>query len=689
MVPKATWIWYPGDYEIWLGNVMNNRRTERGAFFPPFWKQDSHYVTVEFSREVDIPEAETLELEVEGEYNVKVDGKMLFGMPREVVLEAGRHRVNVKVHNQCSPPALFIQGRTVATDPTWKVTFEDKEWIDESGKASDAVSTVYRQAGSWNFDSREARPSTFTPPRRPVSPVGHSGGVWDFGRETFGYVKLHGIAGEGEIAIHYGESREEATDAEGCETQDRLIVRDGTVTDMASGRSEPLEGVHCMSGSKAFRFVNVEARGCTVEGVSMDYEYMPVEARGGFRCSDDELNRIWDVAAYTMELTTREFFVDGIKRDRWVWSGDATQSYLMNYYLFGDNDTVKRTTWLLGGKEPITSHINTILDYTFFWVNSIRDYYMYSGDGAFIRAIYPMMQAYMDFALSRTDADGMAQGLGGDWVFIDWADRPMEKRGQVAFEQVLLARSLETMTMVSELVGDGGAHARYAALAESLKGKLIPWFWDEGRGAIMHGRLDGKLSGDVFRYPNIFAVMYGYLDGEKGERVRDTVFLSGDVPGITTPYMRFYELEALCLLGEHDRVMREIKDYWGGMLREGATTFWEKYDPEERGADRYSMYGRPYGKSLCHAWGASPIYLLGRHFLGVAPTKPGYGEFTVCPRLGGLGWMEGRVPTPFGAIHVRMDGECVTARSDGGKGTLVAGGAAHEMPAGREIKVKL
>lgn len=30
-----TWIWYPGDYEIWLGNQMNNRRTERGAFSLP------------------------------------------------------------------------------------------------------------------------------------------------------------------------------------------------------------------------------------------------------------------------------------------------------------------------------------------------------------------------------------------------------------------------------------------------------------------------------------------------------------------------------------------------------------------------------------------------------------------------------------------------------------------------------
>ena len=37
---------------------------------------------------------------------------------------------------------------------------------------------------------------------------------------------------------------------------------------------------------------------------------------------------------------------------------------------------------------------------------------------------------------------------------------------------------------------------------------------------------------------------------------------------ITTPYMRFYELEALCALGEQESVMKEMKAYWGGMLKE-------------------------------------------------------------------------------------------------------------------------
>lgn len=66
-----TWIWYPGDYEIWLGNQMNNRRTERGAFFPPFWKTDSHYVVVEFSKVLNLSEPEEVFIAAEGTYNVK------------------------------------------------------------------------------------------------------------------------------------------------------------------------------------------------------------------------------------------------------------------------------------------------------------------------------------------------------------------------------------------------------------------------------------------------------------------------------------------------------------------------------------------------------------------------------------------------------------------------------------------
>lgn len=134
---EATWIWYPGDYELWLGNKLNNNRTERGTFFPPFWKTDSHYVMVEFSTPIDLNEAETIEIHTEGRYNVKIDGKFLPGMPEKVLLPAGKHSLNIKINCLEKVPALYVKGKTVNSGPHWKTTFEDKEWIDDSGKTSD------------------------------------------------------------------------------------------------------------------------------------------------------------------------------------------------------------------------------------------------------------------------------------------------------------------------------------------------------------------------------------------------------------------------------------------------------------------------------------------------------------------------------------------------------------------------
>ena len=34
-----SWIWYPGDMDIWIGNKINNLRTERGSFYPAMNKR--------------------------------------------------------------------------------------------------------------------------------------------------------------------------------------------------------------------------------------------------------------------------------------------------------------------------------------------------------------------------------------------------------------------------------------------------------------------------------------------------------------------------------------------------------------------------------------------------------------------------------------------------------------------------
>ena len=659
---QATWIWYPGDYAIWLANKMQNRRTERGAFLPVFWKMDSHYVLVEFHKDFDLAAPETVHIAAEGRYNVKIDGKAVTGNLREIRFPAGKHRLSLKVYNQAAVPAIFVKGDQVHTDSSWQVTFEDKEWIDASGKASDKSGTTYQQAASWNFNSAAARPSRFHLPTRPEVPVKKtslSNGNWllDFGRETFGYIRLKDVQGRGVVRICYGESAAEALSVDSCETLDSIQL------------TKNVQNFDTMTAStKAFRYVQIApAEGMQIGQVDMLYEYAPVTERGTFSCSDTLINKIWDVAAYTLHLNTREFFIDGIKRDRWIWSGDAYQSYLMNYYLYFDQPTVKRTLFALRGKDPVTSHINTIMDYSFYWFMGVQDYFTYTGDSALVKTIYPKMQSLMTYCLSRRDKDGFMEGLPGDWVFIDWADH-LTKQGALSFEQLLFCKSLETMATCAKVTGDSQGAVKYSQLAADLKTKLFDVFWDKDKHAFIHSLFKGQKDETVFRYTNMFALLLNYLNAQQREEVVTHVLLNPKVQAIHTPYMRFYELEALCAAGKQDVVTREMRDYWGGMLSRGATSFWEQYDPAAKGDAQYAMYGRPFGKSLCHAWGASPIYLLGKYYLGVTPTSPGYATYQVKPELGGLKWMKGTVPFAGGDIQVYCDQTKMQLQSSAGAG---------------------
>ena len=185
------------------------------------------------------------------------------------------------------------------------------------------------------------------------------------------------------------------------------------------------------------------------------------------------------------------------------------------------------------------------MDYTLYWFNGIHDYYLYTGDKEFVKEIYPKMQSLMDYVLGRTNKDGMLEGMTGDWVFVDWADFPMSKQGALSFEQVLFCKSLETMKLCADIVGDSADAVKYGRLAKELRDKLLPTFWDEERQALVHNVENGKKSEQVNKFANMFAINYGYFDEPTTKSVMENVMLNPEVPAITTPYMRFYELESL------------------------------------------------------------------------------------------------------------------------------------------------
>lgn len=725
----AVWIWYPGDFEIYHGMRQNFRREERGLSWPAFWKMDDWRKNVRFFRKYELTEPETFTVYGRGVGHVLADGSK-YPLGAAVTLPAGEHLIEVFIGNMTGLPCIYV---------------ESKIEKDDSGDAAEAGSIV--SDASWGADDflmpapagtsslyteKEQDPNeveyeeTLVQPQSVLEKDG--GTLVDFGRMVDGrpVITFCEDADAHTFTILYGESADEAMDPVWCYY-----------------REENAEAGKELR-KRAFRFIYLPGIAPEEIRVHAVHQQVPIRVRASFSCDDEEINRIWEVSARTYELCSGLFFIDGIKRDRWIWSGDAYQSMMLNPYLYFDKEINKRTSRALRGNTEIRQHINTIVDYTMLWLVSIQNEYMMDGDIGYVREMYPKMEAAMDLIFSQTDGYGFVRGRDRDWIYIDWAD--IDKTGCISAEQILLWKCCKVMAYCAGLLAEreraesddtdlstensrrepddagsladsgraesgsekntardntgiqlcagciDGLHdapalgpdgrplpadyvaafdaplpaadrarmreraAFYEEKASELRQAVLDFYWDEEKGALIDSFVSGRRN--VTRHANIFAILFDFADEEQKELIRKNVLCNEKIPQITTPYFKFFELDAFGKLGDLDRIWETIHDYWGGMLGRGAVTFWELFDPKQEGREQYGMYGDPFGKSLCHAWGASPIYLLGRYFLGVRPTSPGYKTYEVKPAVQYFKKLDCTVPVREKSVHIVLkDGD--------------------------------
>lgn len=642
------WIWFPGDFEIRHGLKVNCRREERMRRYPAIWRVDDCGRSVRLRRKCTLTEAETVLVRARGEGQLRVDGAFR-PLNEPVCFEPGAHELIVELTRMNGLPCAYVEGKSFASGAGWEAQNFAGPW--QPCGFSEMYTDPDDDPEQFKFAYSPIEPTAVTPDG--------TGVLYDFGRETFARLHLSDLSGG--LTVCYGESETEARDVENCYILDRI----------PAGQTE------ADLPARAFRYLFFP--GAKSVSLRAEYEYLPLEERGSFTSGDPLLNEIWRVAAYTFHLNSRECFLDGIKRDRWVWSGDAYQSYFVNRVLYMDKELCRRTIWALRGKDPIEQHINTILDYSLYWVMSVGDYYETFGDADFVRQIWPRVRTMMDYCRASVNADGFLKGRENDWVFIDWAE--MDKEGALFAEQVLFIKALEAAARCAELSGeDGGLYIRQA---DELRARLDEFFYDEEKGCYIDGYASGKRN--VTRHGNIFAILFDIADAQRQASLVQNVLDNPDVPPITTPYFKFFELWALCKLGRTDKALERVRDYWGGMLALGATTMWEQFDPREDFPAHYGMYGMKYDRSFCHAWGAGPIYLLGAYHMGLRPTAPGYATFVVAPDASAADSFEGTLPLPDGQVEISLKDGRLTVRASRDGGVAVWNNQRVSLPAGETV----
>lgn len=469
-----------------------------------------------------------------------------------------------------------------------------------------------------------------------LQPTGN--GIWTAPAPLFGYPQ---VIADRVPRLSGGESEAEAF------AEERLQEHRTVIYESAPGTWS----THHPLAISVLRIQGVDA-----ERVSVLASIRPTPRRGGFLSDDDTLNRIWSTSAYTLRLCMQKLVLDGVKRDRMPWIGDQALSIIANAYAFADGQIVRDGLAALGRIRH--GYINGISDYSLWWVIAHHTHLRYFGDTAFAEREAELVHAFVTNLAQHSDRDGVLRppvqqdgftNAGPGSVFIDWGVHLEADRDPVAL-QMLWYWALRSAANVLRSASHPDA-TRWDDVADRIEATLLSRGWNH---AMAHWRTyldedDEEVSG----YPNFLASLAGLEPRSPGDGIRDAVL--GARAG--TPFMRSFALQAQGLLGDRSGAVAQIRDDWGAMLAAGAGTFWEDFP--EPGSSPYEMYGRPFGKSLCHAWAAGPAALLPQLVLGISPLTDGWRQFEVAPELGALRWASAAVPVPGGVIFVTADSEAV------------------------------
>lgn len=622
---SGSWLFFPYDCEAFLLEQMVREKEE--AKLKVGYTKFRRIPEREAVFSASFEKGEKIVFRATGNMEVFLQGKKLLEkasstsseMISLILPEAGELAIKVSSPDiRREIPALFVQEK-------------EERWRISSSLTGEKI-----------LPAKKEPLNDFSPPNKIKQPVikivpeKTPENIFDAGRELFAYVNISCRDQETFPQMYVGESLAEMRNRN---VEDEEQTRELIKIEAGKYRSRVL---------LAFRYIQIE-NAEDVE-ITLDAEFHPVCYRGAFSLAGEDLfNRIWLQSCYTLRLCMKNFLLDGIKRDRLPWAGDLAVSLLGNAFSFAEKNIVKDTLCVLGAVSVKEAHINTIIDYTLWYLINHEYFQLYYGDEEFLIQEYPRIRETLEILLASREENGFLKVEKGKvWLFIDWVDG--EKFTAL---QVIFFRALRSGAFLAKLAGEAHFAEKLEKEAQKLACRIKQLAFDEEKGLFTSA--PGKK--EYTRHPNLLAVDFSLVTGQEAEKIAQ--YLMGkELPKVGTPYMSVFEAMAVAKGCGHREALDRIREIWGGMLENGATSFWEGYDPDHKGEEHYVFYDRPFGKSLCHAWGAGPAFLLPQMLLGIEAVSCAWKTFKLSPVPGIT--LKAAIPTPYGEIYVEVvDGEVI------------------------------
>ena len=411
--------------------------------------------------------------------------------------------------------------------------------------------------------------------------------ILDFGKELCGGIRiLTFYAGNTPVRIRFGESLTECCSELGGEknaTNDHSL-RDFTVN---------LQNYSDMTfGQTGFRFVRIDFnKSAVIKSIVAESYELKKTAKYVYTGGDLEIKRIYDVAKRTVDLCAAKGYLwDGVKRDRLVWIGDIHPEMLALTTLYGRLPLIEKSLDFVKAQTPLPKWMNGYPMYSMWWIIILADYCAYVQAFDFAEKQLSYLEGLIDLMLSCVLDDGE---LAYPHYFVDWptSGKVDEKTGVRAINVMAAKKAVWLL----ETFG------KNTQKAEILLARLL------------------KKPIDVVESKQVLGLKYLAVGLDEKDREK---LVCGGAKGMST-FMSYYILKAVASF-DKQKAIAMMKEYYGGMLMKGATTFWEDFDlewaenscsidefPKDGERDIHGDFGaycyKGFRHSLCHGWSAGVL----------------------------------------------------------------------------------
>lgn len=375
----------------------------------------------------------------------------------------------------------------------------------------------------------------------------------------------------------------------------------------------------------AFRYVKLELLGSSgysdfrISNISFNASTSVSTATVALAASTDKMiARIDQVGLTTLKECMQTVYEDGPKRDRRLWIGDLYLESLANMYSYKNYELTKHCLYLLAGlsyengvapsnvfeRPKPHPQINPLFDYALIYDVALKEYVEATGDKQTALDLWPLVKRQLEIPKKYIGEDGMMdyERAGKEWwLFFDWRNG-LDK--QAALQGVVIWAYKNTYEL-AKMLGKENEVADLPGLVKKMSDAAHKNLYDKTLAVFISGK-DKQVS----YASQAWMVLSGVATKEEGAMALTKLPSMQNVVYPGAPYLYHYVIEAMIKCGMNKEAKSLLLDYWGGMVKKGADTFWEVYDPND---DFLSPYNFFPVNSYCHAWSCTPVYFIRKY----------------------------------------------------------------------------